>query len=173
MNFIKEYTVSKSICKKLIKYYEASPHKETLKDQIRHMNYIFVNSSNPIIAPYLQQLTKAIEKYKEAYPVLYTIPGLWRLYENIKIQKYDPGQSYFSWHCERSGNTGDVTRVLVFMTYLNTVESGGETEWRYQKYITKPVEGSTVIWPAEWTHEHRGKETKQTKYIITGWYNYD
>ena len=64
MNFIKEYTVSKSICKKLIKYYEASPHKETLKDQIRHMNYIFVNSSNPIIAPYLQQLTKAIEKYK-------------------------------------------------------------------------------------------------------------
>ena len=33
--------------------------------------------------------------------------------------------------------------------------------------------GSTLIWPATWTHTHKGVISKtQTKYIITGWYSY-
>ena len=27
----------------------------------------------------------------------------WEVYKNIKIQKYEPGQSYFGWHCESTG----------------------------------------------------------------------
>ena len=34
----------------------------------------------------------------------------------------------------------------------------------------KPKKGLTVIWPAEWTHTHRGiASMTQDKYIVTGW----
>ena len=59
------------------------------------------------------------------------------------------------------------------MTYLNDVEKGGGTEWIHQKLKVKPEKGKTVIWPAEWTHTHRGiVAPKETKYIATGWYGY-
>ena len=56
------------------------------------------------------------------------------------------------------------------MTYLNNVEDKGQTEFYYQKLNVKPEKGLTLIWPAEWTHTHRGnKVIKGTKYMITGW----
>ena len=59
------------------------------------------------------------------------------------------------------------------MTYLNNVKSGGETEWFYQNLKVKPQKGLTVIWPAIWTHTHRGLPApKELKYICTGWYDY-
>ena len=57
------------------------------------------------------------------------------------------------------------------MTYLNDVPDGG-TEFFYQKVISPAKKGLTVIWPAEFTHLHRGQVSKREKYIITGWYNF-
>ena len=66
-----------------------------------------------------------------------------------------------------------VNRHLVFMTYLNTVKSGGETEFYHQKVKVKPKKGKTLIWPSEWTHIHRGRTSfKEDKYIITGWFSF-
>ena len=58
------------------------------------------------------------------------------------------------------------------MTYLNSVEDGG-TEFKYQNLITPAKKGLTLIWPAQWTHTHRGQisGTKE-KYIVTGWFNF-
>ena len=65
------------------------------------------------------------------------------------------------------------TRHLVFMTYLNTVNDGGETEWFHQQIKIQPRKGLTVMWPVDWTHVHRGVPSKtETKYITTGWYTY-
>ena len=88
---------------------------------------------------------------------------------------YPPTGGYFVWHCERTNPYGDVgRRVLVFMTYLNDVEDGGETEFYYQKLRVKPEKGKTLIWPADWTHAHRGLTSKsQSKFIVTGWYEFD
>ena len=59
------------------------------------------------------------------------------------------------------------------MTYLNDVTDGGETEFMYQKLKIKPKKGLTLIWPADWTHTHRGiPSMTQVKYIATGWYCY-
>ena len=59
------------------------------------------------------------------------------------------------------------------MTYLNDVTDDGETEFYYQKIKVKPQKGLTLIWPADWTHTHRGNTSKtQDKYIITGWYSF-
>ena len=37
----------------------------------------------------------------------------------------------------------------------------------------KPMQGKTMIWPAEWTHAHSGEVVKSgKKYIITGHMHY-
>jgi len=56
------------------------------------------------------------------------------------------------------------------MTYLNDVSEGGETEFSYYDLKVKPAAGKTLIWPAEWTHAHRGCSVESgRKYIVTGW----
>ena len=57
------------------------------------------------------------------------------------------------------------------MTYLNDVEEGGETYFKYQDKKIKPEVGKTIIWPSDWTHTHKGVSPKSGfKYIATGWY---
>ena len=91
---------------------------------------------------------------------------------DFNIQKYKPSQAYHSWHTERGGKKTS-NRHLVFMTYLNDVKKGGETEWYYQNLKIKPEKGLTVIWSADWTFTHKGYSTiDEDKYIITGWYEF-
>ena len=56
------------------------------------------------------------------------------------------------------------------MMYLNTVEEGGETEFLYLAKRFKPVRGRVLIWPAGFTHVHRGNPPLTgEKYIATSW----
>ena len=58
------------------------------------------------------------------------------------------------------------------MIYLNDVPDGeGETEFLYQRRRIKPTKGTVVIFPAGYTHVHKGNTMFTTdKYILTGWY---
>lgn len=98
----------------------------------------------------------------------------WEIKQNINIQQYLPGMGFYGWHCERAQGSGlSSARHLVFMTYLNDVSDGGETEWYYQSLKVKPKKGLTLIWPVDWTFTHRGiPSNTQTKYIATGWFHY-
>ena len=59
------------------------------------------------------------------------------------------------------------------MTYLNTLDNAG-TEFYHQKIITPCQKGLTIIWPAHWTHTHKGVTNYVSdKYIITGWYSFN
>ena len=59
------------------------------------------------------------------------------------------------------------------MIYLNDVTDGGYTEFPNQGKRFQPRAGDLLIWPAFFTHPHRGIASKtQTKYIVTGWYDY-
>ena len=59
------------------------------------------------------------------------------------------------------------------MIYLNDVTEGGYTEFPTQNKLLQPRSGDMIIWPAYWTHPHRGIASKtQTKYIMTGWYSF-
>jgi prolyl 4-hydroxylase len=90
--------------------------------------------------------------------------------EALNIQQYPKGGGYPAWHAERQGNN---TRHLVWMTYLNDIEEGGETEFFYQKLKVKPRKGLTLIWPVDWTHTHKGNIClNEEKMIITGWFNF-
>ena len=88
---------------------------------------------------------------------------------SFKIQKTEPGQGYHVWHCE-SDNRNVCNRVLAWTLYLNDIEEGGETEFIYQHMRVKPKQGTLVMWPAAFTHTHRGNPPlSKTKYIATGW----
>jgi prolyl 4-hydroxylase len=64
-------------------------------------------------------------------------------------------------------------RVLAWMTYLNDVEEGGSTYFQHYDIDIQPKKGLTLLWPAEWTHAHRGNVLKMgQKYIITGWLHF-
>jgi hypothetical protein len=94
----------------------------------------------------------------------------------MKMQRTDPGGGYHVWHGEQ-GNGEHADRVLVYMLYLNTLtkEEAGETEFLYQQRRLQPTENMMVLWPATFTHAHRGNTVfgERSKYIVTGWFYYD
>ena len=82
-----------------------------------------------------------------------------------------PKQGYYVWHQDWQSNKEQLaTRMLVGMTYLNDVEEGGETEFYHQKLKIKPKQGTLVVFPAYFTHVHKGHEPiSNKKYIINTW----
>jgi hypothetical protein len=94
----------------------------------------------------------------------------------MKMQRTGPGGGYHVWHSEQ-GNGEHANRVLVYMLYLNTLtpEQAGETEFLYQKERYNPTANQMILWPASYTHTHRGNTVfgDKSKYIVTGWFYYD
>jgi len=182
-NFIEGYYISDlSICDDLINFFETSKNKKpgessrgidkTVKDSLDLMINESEIENHPCLKLYFQEMIKCLILYKTKYKYCDLHIEPWGLEQNFNIQKYKPKQAYHLWHTETSGiMTGK--RHLVFMTYLNDVKKGGETEWYYQKTKIKPEKGLTVIWSADWTFTHKGHTTiDEDKYIITGWYEY-
>ena len=114
---------------------------------------------------------KYAEKYKET-ALLDNEVSKKPLIREFKVQKTRPGQGYLRWHHERwMGGGESEKRFLVYTIYLNDINKGGETEFLYQKTSVSPKKGTLCLFPAEYTHVHRGNTpTEEVKYIITGWY---
>jgi prolyl 4-hydroxylase len=176
------YFEDTSICDKLIDHFNSSPLKAkgaVGRDGQRVVNNEYKSCTEihlidrVLASEYVSQLLVATSKYKEKYPWC-DYYGPWGIVEPANIQYYQPGEAFFGWHSERVDNSPiGGSRHLVYMTYLNDVSDGGETEWFHQKIKIKPEKGLTVIWPADWTFTHRGvASATQEKYIATGWYNY-
>ena len=66
-------------------------------------------------------------------------------------------------------------RIFAWMTYLNDVDvkDGGATLSSHYDLEIQPRKGLTLIWPAEWTHAHKGSLLKaNSKYMVTGWMHF-
>jgi len=86
-----------------------------------------------------------------------------------KVQKTLPSEGYHVWHAEWGGQ--NVRRALVYTLYLNDVHEGGETEFLYQRRRIPSTQGSICLFPAAFTHLHRGNPPLiGEKYIMTGWF---
>lgn len=92
---------------------------------------------------------------------------------DLKIQVSYPGGGFCNWHTEQGNREGYSNRFMVWMIYLNTVNDGGKTEFRFFDSV-KPVAGTLVYWPASYTHEHRAApDLNEEKWIATGWFKYN
>ena len=118
---------------------------------------------------YMKDLQLVLEKYIEKYPKSSAVTNFKVL--NFNIQWYPKNGGFKEWHTENSGHGEGILRHLVFMTYLNDLENGG-TEFLHQDLKVEAEKGLTLIWPATWTHFHKGIITDQEKYIITGWFSF-
>lgn len=186
-NFIGKSYIDKNLCDDLIDYFESSDKKfkgtfligkgydEDYDPKKKDTTEIHFKPQDTILFDtYMNELNKCLEKYKKEY--IYCDEGqeIWGLEPWPKIQRYKPKQGYHIWHNENAGSKSTYKRHLVFMTYLNTVTSGGETGFWDQKVKIKPKKGLTLIWPATWTHTHKGyPPVKQNKYIVTGWWQHE
>ena len=115
-----------------------------------------------------QFLKSCITHYIDEYSVL---GKLGFMSSDCKFQRTKPGGGYHVWHHENASYYFH-QREIVWMIYLNDIEDGGETEFLYQKRRIKPTQGTVVVWPAGFTHTHRGGLLcgDKDKYILTGWY---
>lgn len=183
-NFIAGWTIDNTqLCDELIDYFEKSDKKKTGKLGRGEIDKKRKNSTDLSLSPYpddlddapkkyLKVLLKVINEYKKLYIYCDKQKEEWGIREPFNIQRYFPNEGFYQWHSERGG-LAKADRHLVFMTYLNDVVDGGETEWYHQKMKIKPEKGLTVIWPTDWTYTHRGLTSPtQTKYIATGWFNF-
>lgn len=122
---------------------------------------------NNVYKEYLNFLASCYKDYSCQWPFIKeTIPSV-----NIgtfNVQRYTAGQHFSKVHTER--NLASMEREFAFMTYLNNVEFGGSTHFEHYGLEIKPQKGLTLIWPAMWTHAHKGNVINSgIKYIITGW----
>jgi len=119
-----------------------------------------------VLDMYRGYLSYCLESYMSEYGLTQDLYSL-----SHKIHRVREKQGYHLWHCEND-TYSERDRYLAYMTYLQVPEEGGETEFLYQSIRVKPVIGTTLIWPAQFTHMHRGNPPlKGIKTYITGWFN--
>lgn len=173
-----------SLCDDLIAFFEAHQANQTRGQTAGGLHPEMKNSVDLAIRPrelqlpdhkpvrdYIDALFACYRDYLEQWPFLDSI--LQRVdIGSFNIQRYEPGGHFLKVHSERT-TISTSHRVFAWMTYLNDVDAGGETHFVHQNLDVKPEKGKTLIWPAEWTHAHRGNLLDSgTKYIITGWMHF-
>lgn len=133
----------------------------------------FFNGKNSVDL-FFEGLQNCYENYCDKYSVLKNTGKIQAT--AMKMQRTDSGGGYHVWHGEQGSGHG-ANRVLTYMLYLNTLpeESCGETEFLYQQQRIKTEENLLLIWPAAYTHAHRGNPVygQVSKYIVTGWFYFD
>tara|TARA_B100001250_G_scaffold411761_1_gene441176 strand:+ start:425 stop:997 length:573 start_codon:yes stop_codon:yes gene_type:complete len=88
---------------------------------------------------------------------------------DCKVKKIPAGAGFHNWHYENP-SVVHAGRHIVLQAYLNDDFEGGETEFLYQNKREKAVAGDVIIFPAGYTHTHRGNAPiGGTKYIATSW----
>ena len=179
---IYDNALTKKECQILINQFENSPKREgrsysdgdlvVNEDQKKCIEVEDSGFSNKTIISRIinERLRECIDKYKKEYPSIDEFIARWVIDNAYNFQKYETEEDGFKvWHTE-AGGAPTARRVLAWMFYLNDAKSGTE----FINYPTVNAKmGRCVIWPAAWTHIHRGVvPNKGLKYIVTGWASY-
>ena len=199
--YTRENCLPADLCKHIIKKFEDSQDKGSgisgggLNHTVKKSTDLMINSQLEdkewsYIYDYLREdLLHSLVEYLREYPwrtitesysselsLVRTAQGRFSATRqkgpHMQMQRYVDEEGYYAWHYENyPGEPSMKDREMAFMWYLNDVSGGGETEFRFQKKKVEPKAGSAAIFPAFWTHMHRGNPPSegQTKYIITGW----
>jgi hypothetical protein len=137
------------------------------KDEVIHIprglpNGCFPSELNP-------QLWKNISECYNRYHNEFEIHRNLTSY-GFKVHRVLPTGGYHMWHHEHAFNAP--YRVLAWHLTLEAPTSGGETEFLFQSLKIKPRVGQLLIWPAGFTHQHRGNPPLEgQKTYMTGWFD--
>ena len=179
----------------LIRRYKGAFSKEECEEIIKHINFFENNSTlfydksglhlednltlnatwdydvdltatSRIAQSIIPKISPCIDEYLQAVSVLNR--NRYLVYD-CKIKKIPQGGGFHNWHFE-NGAIGATPRTFVIQVYLNGGFEGGETEFLYQNRREEAVEGDVLIFPAGYTHTHRGNPPiGGHKYLATTW----
>ena len=149
---------------------EQFPSKLLGEDKSVSVNTVMMDYTNAGGLPGIYEVddvvTECTKQYLNNFPVFNNTLKSY----HIKLQKTEPSQGYHVWHSENA-DFQYKSRDLVWALFLNDVLEGGELEFLYQRRRVSPRQGTVVVWPASFTHTHRGNPPlSKTKYIATGWW---
>jgi len=184
-NFIGNWNIENNdLCSRIIEFFEQNSNLHFrgkvsggINEKVKKTTDLTImpkdlkNENYDLFNEYFKHLYECYTDYREQFPFLKTFLKKIDI-GPFNIQKYLAGDHFSEFHSERT-EIATVHRIFAWMTYLNDVEDGGTTDFDYYKVKVKPECGKTLIWPAEWTHMHRGAVLKSgKKYIITGWLHF-
>lgn len=177
---IYENALGKEDCKNIIQLFEEDLKNKVdnngdtqfFMDKMERYDYQkFYQASdklNEIVTVINDVLDKCIQLYADEFWIVKQLKATSLC---IKLQKTPPRGGYHVWHAEQM-QIIDMDRVLAWTVYLNDIPNGeGETEFLWQGLRVQPKAGTVSIFPASFTHTHRGNPVYSCdKYIATGWY---
>jgi len=175
-----------SICEELITFFDENQSRQRKgvstkgeNEEIKNTVDITISPNeialpgNEIFKQYFDELFLCYEDYTAQWPFLRKFAKNLEI-GDFNLQRYHSGQHYQAIHTERS-SLATLHRIFAWMTYLNDVdkEDGGSTFFSHYDIEIQPRKGLTLLWPAEWTHAHKGGILRaNSKYIITGWMHF-
>ena len=185
---IYDESVPVELCNEFVESYEEAKKNRTIIDctvenetlnidnppsLIRRDEVAFVNplSSTIYPRPPVNAYFKFLEECFKSYTKRYGIEFYGSIYNDVfKIHKVRKSEGYHKWHYEKDAPQS-IERLMAYMTYLEAPKEGGETEFLHQSLRIEPIVGRTLIWPATYTHMHRGNPPLDgEKMYITGWF---
>lgn len=174
--FIKEYDSDLSLkdCKGLIEFYRAQHYNKGFvrMDPVRDLYYLNVRPDESEEHKFFDEIifkvvTEAISKYYTDFADLYH-PRIHTEDTGYQIQMYEKNRSEYRSHTDAMLPNGVAERQLSVIVYLNTLEGGGATEFKFQDRVIYPKAGKVLIFPA--TPQFWYKECnhpKKDKFIMT------
>lgn len=178
-----ERVIPDDLCDKFIAFYENAEASGTTRtrqelndctklekdDSAINIDPVFTlhHTSYEFVGTFLNLFWSCYEEYSKYYWTLKDAPS--HYVHTLKVQKTLPTQGYHVWHSENL-DQNTIQRITAFMLYLNDVDEGGETEFLFESLRVKPTKGTLLIWPAGYTHTHRGNPPLSgVKYVVTSW----
>ena len=166
-------------CKKIIKdinffeennflaYNKEGLHKEDHKTINVCWDYDYdLPVTSRIASSIIPKFKPCVDEYIQTFSVL--LKSKFLIYD-CKLKKIPIGGGFHNWHYE-NGIIGSTPRQFVIQLYLNDDFQGGETEFLYQNRREEATAGDVLIFPAGFTHTHRGNPPLGgEKYIATSW----
>jgi len=198
--YIQDKALSSEFCRFTINKFEQDPHKQegTAGDEVNHnikkstdlminsclddpeWRYIYDLLRESLLGHFIEYLREhpyvfINGNFSSELSLIRSAQGqfdasLGGLY-HMQLQKYNPDGGYFAWHHENHSGEGMNRRQVAFLWYLNDIAKGGETEFKFNNLKVSPQEGCLALFPAFWTHLHRGNPPGEgeEKYVIAGW----
>ena len=145
---------------------ESLHNQDHISSNISHDWVVDLPAYSRISELIIPKFKPCIDEYIEAVNILRNYKFL--TYD-LKIKKIPIGGGFHQWHFE-NGGIAYSQRKFVIQLYLNDDFEGGETEFLYQNRRELPRQGDILIFPAGYTHTHRGNPPiGGDKYLVTSW----
>jgi len=118
-----------------------------------------------IYRPIMYNISQCIDMYFQEFDIARTITST-----TFKAHRVHPTGGYHTWHHEQDYRTSH--RILVWHVNVEVPKRGGEIEFLWQSLRIEPKVGQLLIWPAGFTHKHRGLPPLEgQKTYLTGGFN--